>query len=162
MIVNLNIKYERLNSIHELNQADQDLLNVAINATTLAQAKYSNFKVGAAAKLDNNAIVIGFNHENASHPVTVCAEIALLSNILINHPNNKVVTLALSYNNINGQSKTPISPCGHCRQALMEYEQQLSLEIRCILGSLNGEVIVINGVSNLLPLAFSNAIMTNN
>ncbi|MCX8514785.1 MAG: hypothetical protein RL017_514 [Pseudomonadota bacterium] len=161
MQVNLNIQYEHLNSIQDLDIDDQDLLKAAIKATAFSQAKYSKFKVGAAAKLDNEAIVIGFNIENVSHSVTVCAEIALLSNIIINHSQHKIVTLALGYNNLKGHSKTPISPCGHCRQALIEYEQQSSNKIRCILGSLDGEIIIINGISNLLPLAFSNAMFNN-
>ena len=60
--------FEVYDSIDELDADDRQLLIEARNVTDQAYAPYSNFHVGAAAKLSNNKIVTGTNQENASYP----------------------------------------------------------------------------------------------
>jgi cytidine deaminase len=142
-------------SIEELIPTDAALLIAARAVTNNAYAPYSNFLVGAVAGLVNGEIVSGTNQENASYPVGICAERVLLSCIATQFPGIAVSTIAISYNNVNGESDHPISPCGICRQSLVEYEERVKHPIRIILSGLEGEVYIIEKASQLLPLSFS-------
>jgi cytidine deaminase len=141
-------------SANELTKADVALLHDARNATKNSYAPYSNFNVAAVAKLSNGEIVTGTNQENASYPVGICAERVLLSIVASLHPSASIDTIAIAYNNLNGESCKPISPCGMCRQAFAEYETRTNKSFRLLLGGMEGEVYVIDKASQLLPLAF--------
>ena len=147
-------EYDVFNSIEDLNEKDAWLLNEAREVTANAYAPYSNFHVGAVAKLTNGEIVAGTNQENASYPVGICAERALLSSAASLYPNIAIDTLAISYDNTRGESNRPISPCGMCRQALVEYEERVKQPIRLILSGLDGKVFIIEKANALLPLSF--------
>jgi len=147
--------FEEYNSIDELNEHDKQLLNEARSATQQAYAPYSNFHVGAAAKLINGKIITGSNQENASFPVGICAERVLLGSSSSLYPEVAIETMAVSYQNKNAKSDHPISPCGMCRQALQEFEGRMKKPIRLILGGMEGKVFVIDSASSLLPLAFT-------
>lgn len=151
----LNFTFDKFNSINELTPEDQTLLLQAREATQLAYAPYSKFLVGSAAKLYNEEIIRGSNQENASFTVTICAERALLATISTLHPKQPIKTLAVSYNNLNGKSNKPISPCGVCRQALLEHELVTKSPIRIIMSGLDGEVFIIASANDLLPFAFT-------
>lgn len=142
-------------SYEELIPADSALLIAAREVTKNAYAPYSKFLVGAVAILANGETVNGTNQENASYPVGICAERVLLSCIATQFSGIAVDTIAISYNNVNGESDHPISPCGICRQSLAEYEERVNHPIRIILSGLSGEVYIIEKASLLLPLSFS-------
>jgi len=146
--------FEVYDSIDELGAEDQQLLTEARNVTEQAYAPYSNFRVGAAAKLENGNIVTGTNQENASYPVGICAERVLLSTVSSLYPDVPVTTMAVSYQSNKIKSDHPISPCGMCRQALLEFEGRTSKLIRLILAGIKGKIYVIRSASQLLPLAF--------
>ena len=141
-------------SIDELNDKDTMLLKEARNVTQFAYAPYSNFKVGAFAKLENGKTVSGTNQENASFPAGICAERTLLSTASSLFPGVGIDTIAISYNNLNGKSDRPVSPCGICRQSLVEFQDRTKKQIRIILSGMEGEVQVIENVKDLLPLVF--------
>jgi len=146
--------YEVYNSVEDLNEQDAWLVNEAREVTANAYAPYSNFNVGAVAKLANGEIVAGTNQENASYPVGICAERVLLASAASLYPNIAIDTIAISYHNINGVSSHPISPCGMCRQSLVEYEERVKQPIRLILSGMDGKVIVVEKANLLLPLSF--------
>jgi len=104
--------YEVYETESELSSADAALLRAARNATSDAYAPYSNFFVGAAAMLANGQLVTGSNQENASFPAGICAERVLLSAVASLYPRVNVRAMAVSYNNLNGGSAHPITPCG--------------------------------------------------
>lgn len=139
----------------ELNEADALLLNEARKVTAEAYAPYSNFHVGAVALLENGEKVAGTNQENASYPVGICAERVLLGSAATLFPNVAIQTMAISYNSKEVKSDHPISPCGMCRQALLEYETRTEKPIRIILSGQEGKVYIINTVKFLLPFAFT-------
>lgn len=141
-------------SIDELNDEDAMLLREARNVTQFAYAPYSNFKVGAFAKLENGKTVSGTNQENASFPAGICAERTLLSTASSLFPGVGVDTIAISYNNLNGKSDRPISPCGICRQSLVEFQDRTKKQIRIILSGMEGKIQVIENAKDLLPLVF--------
>ena len=151
----LSIAYEVYESSNELEPSDAALLQRAIDATGIAYAPYSNFRVGAAALMENGEIVVGSNQENASYPVGLCAERVLLSAVSSVYPGVAIKTMAISYRSESGASNRPISPCGVCRQTLVEYEARLKQPIRLILGGMEGKVWIIPQAGSLLPFGFS-------
>ena len=146
--------YEVYNSASELNVPDALLVKEAREITAAAYAPYSKFNVGAVARLVNGELVAGTNQENASYPVGICAERVLLASAATIHPNIAIDTMAISYNNTTGKSDHPISPCGMCRQSLVEYEERMNQPIRLILCGMEGKVIVVEKANSLLPLSF--------
>ena len=147
--------YEVYNDIAELKKEDADLLTKARAITKQAYAPYSNFFVGAAARLANGEMVVGTNQENASYPVGICAERVLLGNAATLFPGTAVDTIAISYDSKEVKSDHPISPCGMCRQSLLEYETRTGKSIRIILAGQEGKILLINTVTSLLPFAFT-------
>lgn len=148
-------EYEVYNDISELSEKDAWLLTEARTVTEQAYAPYSNFHVGAVAMLENGQVVAGTNQENASYPVGICAERVLLGSVATLHPNVPIESIAISYSSETVKSDHPISPCGMCRQALLEYETRLSKPIRLILSGQEGKVYIIKTASLLLPFAFT-------
>jgi cytidine deaminase len=150
-----HFEYEVYDSINELPEADAWLLEEAREVTTTAYAPYSNFHVGAVARLTNGEMVAGSNQENASFPAGLCAERVLLSSASSLYPKVPIESIAISYRSSLVESDHPISPCGICRQSLQEYEARLHHPIRLILGGMKGKVFVIPKASMLLPLSFT-------
>src|SRR5688500_17631971 len=104
--------YKVFDSIDELSEDKRWLLNEAREVTEQAYAPYSNFQVGAVAKMVNGEIVAGSNQENASFPVGLCAERVLLASISSLFPKIPIETIAISYKSEQHKSDHPISPCG--------------------------------------------------
>lgn len=150
----IEIEYKVYQDISELGKDDAELLSLARDITKQAYAPYSHFKVGAAARTEKGTVT-GTNQENASFPVGICAERSLLSTAAALFPGLPIETIAVSYDNANGESIHPISPCGMCRQALLEYESRGGKPLRLILGGQSGEIIVVDSVAKLLPFAFT-------
>ena len=148
-------EYDVYNDTSELPEADALLLKKAREVTSLSYAPYSNFHVGAAARLINNEIVTGSNQENASYPVGICAERVLLGNAAMLFPEKGIQTLAISYRSKDLKSDHPISPCGMCRQALQEFEMRTAQPMRIILSGQEGKIFVIQTAAHLLPFAFT-------
>lgn len=153
---NFQFSYDVYDSIEELHAEDASLLRKAQKATALAYAPYSNFRVGAVARLTNGQFVAGSNQENASYPVGLCAERVLLGSLSSLYPNVPVEAIAISYNSETAGSDHPIAPCGICRQSLQEYESRVKQPIRLILGGMEGKIYVIASATMLLPFSFTN------
>ena len=151
----LHIEYLVYDDVDGLDDSDAWLLKEAREVTEYAYAPYSRFQVGAVIRLANGEIVAGSNQENASFPVGLCAERVALASAASVYPNIDIDTIAISYNNLNGESTHPISPCGICRQTLSEYEMKQNGPIKLILGGLTGKVYVISRANDLLPLSFN-------
>jgi cytidine deaminase len=154
-VKDIHIKIAVYQSSDELKEADAALVITAREALQFAYAPYSNFFVGAAALLANGKTLTGTNQENASYPVGICAERVLLSAIASLYPGEPIQTMAITYSGSNGESNKPISPCGMCRQAMVEYEHRTKRPFRIILSGLTGEVFVIETAKQLLPLSFT-------
>lgn len=153
----ITLTYSKFDNINELTPEDQKLLELALDATKLSYAPYSNFKVGSAALLSNGEIIVGSNQENASYGVTLCAERTVLGIISTTAPDAHIVAIAVSYINENGHDDKPITPCGICRQALLEHQNRHNTKFRVIMAGKTGEILVLEDSSMLLPLAFSSS-----
>jgi len=151
----LTFEFEELSGDGDLNLQNLELLNKARAITSNAYAPYSKFFVGAAALLSNKKIITATNQENASFPAGICAERVLLSAIISQYSDNTVDAIAITYDNKNGASNYPISPCGICRQSLIEFEKRFNHPIKIILAGKTGKIYLINSASDLLPLSFS-------
>ena len=159
MLKKYEFEYEQLEHAGLLSISDQALLNAAIKATETAYAPYSNFKVGAAALLSTGQIILGSNQESTSFPVGICAERTLLNSIGSQYPNATILAMAISYDPLNKPSVEPISPCGMCRQSLLDYENRYQAPIKIILAGKSGPVMVLPSAANLLPFGFDGAIL---
>ena len=139
----------------ELECCDRSLVDEARKATHRSYAPYSKFSVGAAILLDNGEIITGANQENVAYPSGTCAERTACYYAHSQFPNAKFTAIAIAARDTSGNEvTTPISPCGSCRQALLEYESLAKCNIRVLLvGSEN--IFVVKSVKSLLPLAFS-------
>lgn len=137
----------------ELDDMSKALVKNAIEATDKSYSPYSHFKVGAALRLEDGTIVIGANQENAAFPVTMCAERAAIFNAQSNHPELAITAIAIAAKNIEGLVKTPASPCGSCRQVILEMEQRYQRNIKILLCGTDG-IYVIDSIKDLLPLSF--------
>lgn len=139
--------------MEELDENDRLLVETAIKATERSYAPYSRFNVGAAVRLDNGVTIPGCNQENAAFGVTICAERSALFAAGAQYPDAKVMAIAIAARNEEGLLGKPISPCGTCRQAMVETEKRSGRRLRILLYGLEC-VYVIDGISTLLPLTF--------
>lgn len=153
--INISMKFCAL---EELREEDKLLVEEAIKATDNAYAKYSNFRVGAALRLDNGMVIKGANQENAAFPVSLCAERTAIFSAQANYPDQPIRTIAIAAQNTNGLLAEPITPCGSCRQVMLEIEDRYKQPIRILLYGRNG-VYIINSIKDLLPLSFIDASM---
>jgi cytidine deaminase len=147
--------YKVYASMDELSLADKELMSKAIEQLDKAYAPYSNFHVGAAARLIDNDIFIGSNQENASYPLCMCGERVALYSAGATKPNVAVESLAITIKNQNMIIDKPVSPCGACRQVISEYEFRHKHAIRILLKSDSPEVYELKSVADILPLGFN-------
>ncbi|MCK9312355.1 MAG: cytidine deaminase [Bacteroidales bacterium] len=140
-------------ALDELSEAEKKLVQLAKLTTSNAYAPYSNFQVGAAVLLDNGEILTGSNQENAAFSSGICAERVVLFYANARYPDAKVLTLAIAAQNMIGFSSEPISPCGTCRQVLLEAENRYKSDIRVLLYGVDG-IAIVESIKDLLPLSF--------
>ena len=85
-------------SISNLPEDVQQLMNSAIEARNNAYSPYSKFDVGAAILLDNGKVISGSNQENASYPSGLCAERVAIYSCGAHYPKDKILAIAISAN----------------------------------------------------------------
>lgn len=150
--------------LDELSAEDRRLVEEAREATRRAMAPYSKFHVGAALLLDNGQTVCGANQENAAFTSGTCAERSACFWASSQYPGVPFRKLAIAAWTRDGKEpgkewgeyfqEEPISPCGLCRQALLEYETQSGAPIELLLAG-RRKVYRVKGVRDLLPLCFT-------
>ena len=138
--------------LSELNDDLQPLAAAAVKATEQSYAPYSGFHVGAAALLENGMIVTGSNQENAAYPSGLCAERVTLFHAGHQYPDIPVMALAIAAAT-KGEQVESISPCGACRQVLLETEQRYGKPVKVLLCG-RKDVIIAESAESLVPLFF--------
>ncbi len=138
----------------ELTAEQKELVKLAREYTSHAYAPYSHFKVGAAIRLDNGVIATGANQENAAYPSGTCAERSACYWAGANYPEARFRTIAIACRGTDGElCEVPGSPCGACRQALLEYEKLAGEDVEVLLAG-RDVTYRLPSVKSLLPLAF--------
>lgn len=152
---NLELKTSILEcQLEELSQEEQHLVEQAIEATSRSYAPYSKFCVGACALLNNGVEVIGCNQENAAYPAGLCAERTAIFAAGAQYPDVPVKTLAIAARTPNGELQDePVTPCGMCRQVLIETETRFSQQVLILLYGRRC-IYVVDSIKQLMPLSF--------
>jgi cytidine deaminase len=154
----LNISAKILISSYKmLSQDEKNLVDAAKEATNSSYSPYSHFQVGAAVLLANGEILTGSNQENAAFPSGLCAERTVLFYAGSKYPDKAVKALAIAAYNEGDFTEQAVSPCGSCRQVILETEVRHNQPIRIILYG-KKEVYIIDGIRDLLPLSFDKLI----
>ncbi|MAO09099.1 MAG: cytidine deaminase [Alteromonas sp.] len=153
----LETHLEVYESVSELPENIQDLMNKAQQARKKAYAPYSLFKVGAAILLDNGSIVTGNNQENAAFPSGLCAERVAAFYAGAEFPGIPFKALAISAGSTKSINTQPIPPCGACRQSLSEYEVNQGSPVEIYFMGEEGKVVKSSSIKALLPLLFDNS-----
>lgn len=122
----------------DITPGDRELYDQAVDIATRAYAPYSRFLVGAAAQARDGAVHLGVNVENAAYPLGVCAEKSALT---------AAVTAGCRPGDLEAIAITA-SPCGGCRQWLVEFGFE-----RVVYARAGGEVVVATP-AELLPDTF--------
>lgn len=124
----------------------EELIALARKARELSYSPYSHYAVGAAVLCKDGAVYQGANVENASFPVSMCAERnAIFHAMMEGRKKEDFVALAIVAND-----KKPVTPCGACRQVLAEMFPE---HAPIYLANLAGEEITTD-IASLLPMAF--------
>lgn len=144
----------RLCQMEELAEEDKVLVETAIQATENSYSPYSKFRVGAAVRLEGGKVIKGANQENAAFSVTICAERSAIFAAQANYPDKAILSIAIAARNEDGFTQEPVSPCGTCRQAMVEIEQKYSQPLHILLYGKKG-VYVMDSIRNLMPLSFT-------
>ncbi len=155
--INLTTKI-RVYLLDECTETEKKLIEEAKQATKKAYARYSDFRVGAALLLDDGTIITGNNQENAAYPSGLCAERTAVFFANANFPQQKVVAIAIAAFNNGKFTKDVITPCGACRQVLLEVENRYRSPMRILMYS-DEEIYVVESVKDILPLSFGDEML---
>ena len=146
--------YQLFSNWTDLPEQEQRLVDKAYEAMENAYAPYSEFKVGACALMDDGSFILGNNQENAAFPSGICAERVALFYAGANFPNKKVLTLCIVAKGELMPASQLLSPCGGCRQVMLESENRQKQPMRVILVNQDGSTMVLDSVIQLLPFGF--------
>lgn len=151
------IVYEYSN-LSELSELEQKLVEEAKEATMKSYSPYSMFKVGSSILLENGKIISGSNQENTAYPSGLCAERVALFYANSQYPEQKIKVIAIAAKGKNGFTTEPVSPCGSCRQVMIESEERFKSPIKLILIG-EKKIRVLLNVTQLLPLGFDKSFL---
>ncbi|ADL07365.1 cytidine deaminase [Thermosediminibacter oceani] len=123
---------------------EKRLVEKAVAAMKNAYVPYSRFRVGACALASDGSEFTGCNIENASYGLTICAERVALYKAY-SEGKRDIVALAVA-----AEVEEPVSPCGACRQVILE----LAGNAVVILSNRDGSRVMRTTPGELLPYGF--------
>ena len=132
---------------------EDELIDLARAAAGRAYAPYSNFHVGCAILSVDGEVVTGANMENACYRLGVCAEQSALTVAQHQFGLDKVARIAV----VGGTDATVCTPCGGCRQAILEAAQLSGRDVEIICGSGDGSAVERHTIGELIPFRFGPA-----
>ena len=137
----------------DLTKEQKELVDAADKVTQNSHSPYSKFRVGSALRCKDNSIVTGTNFENAAYGSTICAERAAI--FRANAKGKKEFKqIAIIGRGADFDSEDPISPCGACRQVILEIAHLSDTDIEVIMSNSKKDKIIISSITELLPLGF--------
>lgn len=142
-------EYTHYASVEELSAADCELVTAAKEATQKAYAPYSNFHVGAAARLKSGRILTGSNIESEVYPAGLCAERTLLFHHAANYGDDPIEVLAVA----SMPDERECYPCGQCRQVLVDTERRQKSPMRILMCG-RESITEVSSAELLLPFTF--------
>ncbi|AHM59832.1 CMP/dCMP deaminase zinc-binding protein [Flammeovirgaceae bacterium 311] len=154
-IITNKLEFTLYNSLEELNQQDRELMLMARNACNTAYAPYSHFSVGAALLLADGQLVSGSNQENAAYPSGLCAERVAFFSCAVLHPDKPILKVAVTATQAGSGIFQTASPCGGCRQVMLEYEHKQQQPIEILLQWGEQQIIKAVSIADLLPFSFT-------
>ncbi|MBL6447257.1 cytidine deaminase [Fulvivirga sp. 29W222] len=149
------LNYAIYNDESELEEEDLKLIESARNACKTAYSPYSGFQVGAALLLENDKIVSGSNQENSSYPAGLCAERVALFHAGAEYGTLKVKKIAVTAQKKDSSFFVPVTPCGSCRQVMLEYEIKQNTPIEVIMQIAENKWVKTLSTEVLLPFCFN-------
>ncbi|UQD56004.1 cytidine deaminase [Flavobacterium sp. K5-23] len=152
--ISITSKFSVYDTIPDLPLDIQNLMEQAVDVRKKAYAPYSNFRVGTALLLDNGEIVLGSNQENAAYPSGLCAERVAIFYAGAIYPEAKILKMAITAASDTNTTKSPIPPCGACRQSIAEYETRQDVPIEIYFMGELGAIYKSDSLKNLLPFMF--------
>ncbi len=132
---------------------DQELVAAARTAALKAYAPYSKFQVGCAIESVDGEVVTGANMENACYRLGICAEQSALTAAQHKFGLDKVARIAVA----GGQGDTVCTPCGGCRQAILEAAQLSGRNVEILCSSGDGSAVERHTIGTLIPYGFGPA-----
>lgn len=150
----ISISFQEYECLDELSEQDQILCMEAKKALASSHSPYSQFRVGAAIRLQSGKIIHGSNQENVAYPSGLCAERVALFTAGAQHADDPIISIAITADTEKFQIEAPVTPCGACLQVLSDFEQRYNIPIRVLLYCLDGNILVSNGAANFLPFQF--------
>lgn len=149
------VKYSEYKSDNELSTHEVELIQKAKQVLSTSYSPYSHFRVGAAVLLENGEVISGSNQENGAYPSGLCAERVALFYAGAKFPRVPVVSIAIVASYMDEIIQSPISPCGACRQVMIEYRNIGSKPFSVIMVG-RDKIVKVEDVRFLLPFSFSN------
>lgn len=132
---------------------DEQLLELARKAAAKAYAPYSRFNVGCAIESVDGEVVTGANMENACYRLGICAEQSALTAAQHRFGLAKVARIAV----VGGSGDMVCTPCGGCRQAIIEAAQLGGRNLEILCGSGDGSAVERHRIDELIPFGFGPA-----
>ena len=132
---------------------DEELIALARSAAAKAYAPYSGFHVGCAVESADGQVVTGANMENACDRLGICAEQSALTAAQHAFGLDKVARIAVS----GGEGDMVCTPCGGCRQAILEAAQLAGRDVEILCSSGDGSAVERHPIGALIPHGFGPA-----
>jgi cytidine deaminase len=139
---------------------DQQLIEMARAAALRAYAPYSRFSVGCAIESVDGEVVTGANMENACYRLGLCAEQSALTAAQHVFGLDKVARIAVAGGDGSAEELTGdmvCTPCGGCRQAILEAAQLSGRDVEIICANGDGMQVERHRISLLIPHGFGPA-----
>ena len=131
----------------------EELVALAREAAAKAYAPYSNFHVGCAVESVDGEVVTGANMENACYRLGLCAEQSALTAAQHKFGLEKVSRIAV----VGGTDETICTPCGGCRQAILEAAQLSGRDVEILCSNGEGSALDRHRIGELIPHGFGPA-----
>ena len=132
---------------------EDELVALARSAALKAYAPYSRFRVGCAIESVDGEVVTGANMENACYRLGICAEQSALTAAQHKFGLDKVARIAV----VGGSGEVVCTPCGGCRQAILEAAHLSGRDVEIICGSGDGTAVERHMIGELIPFGFGPA-----
>jgi cytidine deaminase len=139
---------------------EKELITLARSAALKAYAPYSQFHVGCAIESVDGEVVTGANLENACYRLGMCAEQSTLAAAQHAFGLGKVARIAVTGGHVEDGGlvgELACTPCGGCRQAILEAAQLSGRNVEVVCASGDGTKVENHTIASLIPHGFGPA-----